>query len=795
MHEQILDMFTSDLKSAVRNIMRNRVPSVISILGLGIGLGCIIILLALIIHEKSFDRFIPGYKNVYRITMGNIGLTPYPLAETMSREFPEVKGFLRYYRAMEVHRRTSQNEIQSERGFAFADSSIYTILGLRLVAGVPATSSSEVAISKSASLKQFGNISPLGMVLNIEFGNGFTPLTVCGVFNDFPSNSTINPSFIADIRLSERMFSQYERSLGDFGNQSETPLDWLRGEFLSYIVLAENSDPVAVAKKMEKYKEFLVMENKNELSYKLQPVSEIYLGSSGITGNQFLRQGNARELLYYEVISVIILIISLSNYILLTRAGFAERIMNLGTRKAFGASSGKIKRLIILESNLIVLLSLLPATFIIEYGIELVNKTLNKNLSPDIFLDPFLVILVLIVVVFTGTLTGWLIGLFYSRIPALDLITGKLSNTGPKGRWNYSFLVLHFTIFIVFASLIIGVSKQIRYSKTNFKGINPENVIVSAFTSENLMKSYNTIKNEMERVPGAISVAGGTLIPPFGNFLPITLAAVEGDKVRFDGFIMGEGMPELLGLELVDGSSFGPYKEGIPEVLINESAAKKHNVRAGEKLIAFRVKGIIKDFNAHSLHYEIQPMVILQQNPEKMSLIAVKTNGVNDPAVIQRLKDLYKQIDPDEIFESEYITDWIESFYSRETDQARIIGAFAILAAILSIMGLFGISMISIARRRKEIGLRKVNGAATRQVLLMVNADFLKWVLVAFVLSVPVSFFLLDKWLERFAYRTDLNWWIFAVAGITAIVIAVLTVSWKSISAAGRNPVESIRYE
>lgn len=788
-------MFTSDLKSAVRIILRNRITSAISIIGLGIGLGCIIILLALIIHEKSFDRFIPGYKNIYRITMGNIGLTPFPLAETMSREFPEVRGYFRYYRALEVHRRTSQNEIERENGFGFADSSIYRILGIRLISGVPATSPSEVTISKSAALKQFGDISPLGMVIHIEFGNGFAPLTVCGVYNDFPSSSTISPSFIADIRISEKMFSQFERSLGDFGNINRSTLDWSRPEFLSYIVLAENSDPAAVASKMEKYKEFIVTENKSELPYRLQPVSELYLGSAGISGNQFLRQGNPRELLYYEVISVIILFISLSNYILLTRAGFAERIMNLGARKAFGASNGKIKRLIILESNLIVLLSLLPATFIIEYGIELVNKTLNKNLSPDIFLDPLLIILVLAVVIFTGTLTGWLIGLYYSRITALDLITGKKNNSSPKGRWNYSFLVLHFTIFIVFVSLLIGVSKQIKYSKTSFKGIKPENIIVSSFTSENLVKSYNTIKNEIERVPGAIAVAGGTIIPPFGNFLPITLATTTGDKVRFDGFIIGEGMAELLGLELVDGSSFGAYKEGIPEVLINEAAAMKHNVKAGENLLAFKVKGVIKDFNAHSLHYEIQPMVILQQNPDKMSLIAIKTNGLNDAAVIQRLRDLYKQIAPDEIFESEYITDWIESFYSRESDQAGIIGAFAVLAAILAAMGLFGISMISIAKRRKEIGLRKVNGAAIREVLLMVNADFLKWVIVAFALSVPLSYFLLDKWLERFAYRTGLSWWIFASAGFLAVLIAIITVSWQSISAAVRNPVESIRYE
>ena len=224
------------------------------------------------------------------------------------------------------------------------------------------------------------------------------------------------------------------------------------------------------------------------------------------------------------------------------------------------------------------------------------------------------------------------------------------------------FLHLHFTIFMVFVSGIIAVSKQIEYSKSGYKGMDPRNILVSDLTSTDLMNSYNTIKNEMEGLPGVLSVAGGTIIPPFAHFLPVTLATTEGEKIRFDGLIMGEGMTDLLGIEVIDGESFGPYKGGTPEVLINESTAKKYNVRAGEKLLVFQVKGVVKDFNAHSLHSEIQPLVILQQNPERMSLIAIKTDGRNDEIVKKRLNELYNQISPDEIFEVEYLTDRIEDF-------------------------------------------------------------------------------------------------------------------------------------
>lgn len=788
-------MAYSDIKAAIRSIIRNKVPSAISILGLGIGLGCIIILMALIIHEKSFDTFIPDYRNVYRIILGTSAQTHYPLPERMAEEFPGVKDFFRYYQANSLQIKTPEDELVREQNFGFADPSVFRIMGIKFISGTPANSVSEVAISDKSAMKYFGNLSPVGAVFSVKFTDSFCDLTVSGVYKSFPSNSTLNPLFIADIKLSEKMLRQFQRSLGDYGNEEDQPLDWRYSEFLSYLVLDKNGDPNELSARMEKYKEFITVDNKDELHFKLQPVADIYLGSEDINGGFYLRRGNREELKYYEAISILILIISIANYILLSRAGFSERIHELGTRKVFGASNGKIRSMIILESNIIVILSLIPAIFVIDYGMSFINDTLNKTLTSQVFLSPALWILLISVVVLTGTLTGWLIGLNYSRIPALSLISGKLLRLGRSNRWNYSFLVLHFTIFVILSSGVIAVSKQIKYSMSGYKGIYPENILITELNSDELKNSFTAICNELEKIPGVEKTAGGTFIPPFGNYLPVNLAVAEGEKVRFDGLIMGEGMTDLLGIEVIDGSSFGPYKPGVPEILINESSAKKYNVKAGDNILVFKVRGIVRDFNAHSLHTLIEPMVILQQNPDKMGLIAIKTSGKNNNAIIKRLKELYTQISPGEIFEVSYLTDRIGVFYSRERNQARIIGAFSLLALILSVMGLFGISLISISKRTKEIGIRKVNGASISEVLLMINADFVKWVLVSIVIAVPASIYLLSEWLKRFAYRTELSWWIFALAGLSAVLIALLTVSWQSLRAATRNPVESLRYE
>jgi len=788
-------MVSSDIKTAIRSIFRNKVPSAISILGLGIGLGCIIVLTALIIHEKSFDTFIPDNRNVYRVIFGNSSQIQYPLAETVAGEFPEVKRFFRYYQAGSIQIRNSKNEIVREDNLGFADKSIFGILGIEFISGTPAGSRGEIAISEETAIKYFGNNSPIGAILNVKFTDGFTTLSVSGVYKDFPANSTLNPSIIADIKLSEKMFLQFQKTLGDYGNEQTASLGWMHSDFYSCLVLEKNANLQKMTERMEKYKEFLKVENKDELHYRLQPVADIYLGSEEITGNYFLRRGNSEELKYYEAISILILVISIANYILLARAGVSDRLHELGTRKVFGASFATIRKLIILESNLIVVLSLIPAIFVIDFGMDFINTTLNKTMTVQVFLSPVLWSLLIIIVIFTGTVSGWLVGFNYSKIPALKLISGIKLSSGRSYRWNYSFLVLHFTIYIILVSAVIAVSKQIKYSLTGYKGFNPENVIVANLNTDELKSSFQAICEEMKKIPGVTNIAGGSFIPPFNAFLPINLATPDGEKVRLDGLIMGEGMTELLGIEVIEGESFGPYKPGPPEVLLNESAAKEHKVKAGENLLVFKVRGIVRDFHAHSMHSLIRPMVILPQNPEKMGLITIKTDGKNDEIVLKRLRELYSMISPDEIFETRYLTDDLNLFYRSETNQLKIIGAFTLIATILSIMGLFGISLLSISKRFKEIGIRKVNGASITEILQKLNIDFIKWVLVSAIISIPASIWLISKWMDRFAYKTEVSWWIFAVAAFSAVIIAILTVSWQSWKAATRNPVESLRYE
>jgi putative ABC transport system permease protein len=793
-------MIVKDFKIAVRNILRNKALSTISILGLGMGLASIILLQALIINETSFDKFIPDYANVNKILLGETAGTAYPLAESMKKDFPEVVDFFRFVQSREILIRNSKNEWTTDRNFGFSDPSIFKILGIKIIAGVPANSPTEVTISEMIAKKYFGRKSAVGEILQVKINNEILDLSVSGVYKDFPCNSTLFPDFISDIQLSEKLFSAEASSLNEYSYslRKATYFDWNNSSFYSFVVLDKKTDKQLLTSKMQKYTELAKDPKTKEKKYHLLPVRDIYLksGSTWWPGATF-RIGNASELKYYWSISFLILLISVVNYIFLTRAATAERLRELGTRKVLGASQKNLRRQIILESNLVTLLSLIPASFVIDPGMSFIGTTLNRHVTNDIFSNPLMWLSLILIVVITGTLSGLLIGFKISRISPLFLLSGKTSENHSRKKWNLSFLVLHFSLYIILVVSVITVSKQIRYAMSNFRGINPKNIIISGLNSEASKSAYPAIKSEMEKIPGVEKVTGSTFIPFLTYSFPLNLANPQGELVKFDGLIMGEGMTELLGIEVIDGSSFGPFKAPPPmDILINEQSAKKHNLKAGDNFLGvFHVRGILRDFHSHSFHSAIQPMAILQDNPKNLGLIAIKTDGKNDKAVIEKLHELYTQIAPDEIFDARYFLNFIDDLYLNDKNQARLMGAFSILATILAVMGLFGIALISIVRKTKEIGLRKVNGATVSEVVYLLNKDFIRWVVVALIIGIPVSYYLMSEWLKRFVYKTELSWWIFAVAGISAILVAVLTVSFQSWKAATRNPVEALRYE
>ena len=785
-----------NLRIAFRSLYKNKVQSVVSILGLGMGLGSIILISMLYMHEISFDKFIPDHNQVYRVLHGTKSSVPFPLGEAAKNDIPEIDAFFRYHQSGEFEIRKDGEDIIKETRFACADSSIFKILGIDFIIGKTAECINEVAISEKMANKYFEEGNALNKTIEARLNNEFIVLNVCGVYKDFPSNSSLNPGFISHTDLIGEFLGNRQKMLGEYGSENDGfKTNWTFEVCITYIKINKQADPNMVSKHLQQYVDRIDEEREQKEAISLQPATDVYLYSSDIT-DIYSRRGDKNELKYFIAIALFILIIAVVNYIFLTKAKMDDRYTELGVKKAFGANAFSIRIQLLFESNVVSFLSLIPAIAVVIYGTPFVNSTLGRTLDHQIFSDWYAIPLFLMIPLLTGTLSGLFVGTKISHISPIILLNRKMTVL-PKGKqWSNSFLSLHFAIFIILLVGALVLQKQINFSLNNFTAINPENVLIYELNTPELSQKFDVINNQVQQMPGVISTAGSSFIPPFNWTLPIRLGNPEtNESTVFDGLIMGKGMTELLNMEIVEGEHFGDFKEGQTDVLFNESAASLYHIKAGEYFGAFFVRGIVKDFTAHSMRNLIRPMVIIQQHPQKMSLFAIKTTGETDDQIAANVTKLFKEIAPDKMVSVKSLKEQIAHFYNREKEQAKLISAFSILAIFLAVMGLLGMAMNTVSRRTKEIAIRKVNGAKINELLIMLNMEFVKWVAIAFVTATPIAWFIMSKWLENFAYKTPLSWWIFALAGFIAFAIALLAVSGLTYRAASRNPVRALRHE
>lgn len=785
-----------NLKIALKSILNNKVQSLVSILGLGIGLGSIILILMLYMHENSFDKYIPENDQVFRVIHGTNSTTPFILGETAKNDIPSVDEFFRYYQSREFEIRLSDNDIIEENRFACADASIFNILGIEFIIGKTAESRDEVAISEKMAKKYFPDGNAMNQILEVRLNNEFINLNVCGIFKEFPSNSSLSPNFVSHTDLIDEFMGTQEKRLGEYGSEVVTfKTNWERDVCITYLKINAKSNAGDVTEQLQKYSDRFESESKKEKVFSLQAATYVYLQSEGIT-DIYSRRGNANELNYYIAIALFILIISVFNYIFLTKAKMEGRLKEFGVKKALGAYTSSIRKQMLLEANIISFLSLIPAVFVIMQGMPFINSTLGRTLDSQILSLWYTIPLLALIPLLTGSFSGFIVGIKISRISPVLLLSKRKSSLPKTKQWSNSFLSFHFAIFIILIVGVLVLKKQINYSLNNFTAINPENVMICELNTPELSQKFDVIDNHVKQLPGVIRTAGSTFIPPYNWTLPVRLRNPESnEEIVFDGLIMGKGMAELLNIELIEGDYFGEYNENQHKFIFNESAALMYNLKVGEIFNGFPIHGIVKDFTAHTMHSPIRPMVIIQQHPYKMSLFAIKTTGETDEEIKASISKLFKEISPDKIVSIYTLQDQINQFYVREQNQAKLISAFSLLAIVLTIMGLFGMVLNTVSKKTKEIGIRKVNGAKISEILIMLNIDFIKWVVLAYIIACPIAWYAMDKWLENFAYKTELNWWIFVLAGASALVIALLTVSWQSWKAATRNPVEALRYE
>jgi putative ABC transport system permease protein len=775
--------------------MRNRSYLIINVAGLGLGIASFLILSLYIHNDLTYNHFNRNLDRIYRIREGEGTATKGTLLPKMLEEIPEVENGTRIFGWDGF--RVSNGEIANPENVQYADTGFFTVFSFPFIEGNARLGIHDkfgVVISKEVARKYFGNEPALGKKLRVKFENVF--LQVNGVVN-IPENSSVKFGILGSYETGETL-SPWMKDVHDWYNTfSDT-----------YVLLKKGTVPQSLQPKLDKIvQENFIPVGQNKTKLNLMPFRDFHAA----------QESNHTLIIVLIVIAIGILSIAIVNFINLNIAGSFSRTKEIGIRRAAGATNWSLFSKMMKESLIVSFIALLVGLAVMSLMLPVFNRMFGINLRLSNSDYGFTAVLLASVWLFVGLLSGLIPSYFWARTRLVNVIHGKILDSSRKNPLRFSLVVVQFAIAIVLISGTLLIRKQIRFMMNTDPRFDKENVFAVELDSwqyEDLKAAsakYRYISEELKASPYVEAVCFSQSIPGtyqenYNSFVPE--GASDNDKISLRQVYVGRDYFKTYGIKIISGEGFdrqlGAYKDCI---VVNESAMKKLGITGSTGQVIhsssstgypFRLTGISEDFVYQGVQKKVEPLVhffVEQEDLTNWGYLSVRSKSGSVLPAIARMRKLWEETEPKSPFSFVFTIDKINDQYKEYVTTNRLIGWFSILAILLSCTGLFALSSYLLNGKTKEIGIRKVNGARLYQVIIMLSSSFLKWVIVAIVISVPVAWYALHKWLELFPSKTELSWWIFAVAGFCAILIAQITVSWHSWKAAVRNPVEALRYE
>jgi len=778
-----------------RNIRNKKIPNIINLIGLSLGLACTMLIFCWIKYELSFDTFHKDSEKIYRVVRkyenpdGSVDFSPVtvlPLAEELKSSFPEIVGVTRFNDAFGEFPVKNGDNMMFAKGTP-VDKDFFSIFNFPVKYGNISSDfdiSNSIVLTERLSKKLFGTANPIGQKLEFELWGQWNNFEVTAVIKDIPSNSIFDIEIFFPVN--------FLVSMGWDEN------NWLNGCVQTYILTGPGSDIIDLAKKIAPVNREHQM--KATAMLMLQPLVEIHLHN--------LEGGGRITYIYiFTAVALIILLISCINSINLTTAYSGNRMKEIGLKKVMGAYRSQLGKQLLFESVWFSIFALIVSMYLVRSSIPLLNKLTDSSITFRLFsLSTFL---------FAGIalLTGIASGIYPSIVLSSAKFTSLSKNRMPQRsiyRLSSSKGILLGLQFLASMILIVGaitIHKQLSFIKSKNLGFNKDHIIRIAIQSglRDPVKQ-ESLKRELLTCPGILSITACN-----SNFTNWQFTADENDiswegkhpkdKVETEVNAVDFDYLNTFGMEMADGRFFSeefPTDES-GAIILNQAAVKALNIQDPVGLQFTyrgnrRVIGVVKDFNFTSLHQKVAPLILII-DPGWYHSLYIKVRGDNIAGTLGFIERSVRQVVPDYLFAYNFLEDNLNKLYKLEQSAGNILSVFSILAVIISCLGMLGLITIITSRRTKEIGIRKVNGAKVSEILVMLNTYFVKWVIIAFILACPVAWYTMHKWLDNFAYKTDLSWWIFGLAGVLALGIALITVSWQTWRAATRNPVEALRYE
>ena len=793
-------MIKNYFKIALRKLWKYKVFSLINIMGLAVGMTACFLIYLYVHFETSYDAFHTKANRIYRIitdikTPSDLlqwSSTSAPMAINMQKDFPEVESAVRIRGESFLVRKG--NEKFQENNTVMADSTLFSIFDFPLVYGNKNTALKEpmsIVLSQTAAKKYFGNSNPVGQTVLLTGAS--INATITGIMKDIPENSQLKADMIVSMSSQKQIYGQSIDS------------QWTSFNLVSYLLLKPGVNVKSLTAKfpqfLDKHVGSQLKDAQMSFTLFLEPLRYVYLYST----RDGSKTGNINNVYIFSIIAVFILLIACINFINLTTARSAEQAKEIGIRKVVGAARFQLARQFMGESVVICFMSFIIAVLLCSLLLPLFNQLAGKRVSTPFFYHPLYIVNLFFIAIGIGIVAGFYPALVLSSFKPVSVLKGRFA-TGTRGiLLRKGLVIFQFTISII---LIIGtviVYTQLNYMRSQDLGFSKDQTIV---IDTNADKNKDAFKESLSSVPGVLSTTFSSTVPGGGTntaYSKVQNKTGDMQTASLDIYFVDFNYINQYKMKVIAGRGFSKEfgTDTTQAMVINESTSKLLGYSSPQQAIGRnfdqwgrkgKIIGVIKDFHYQALQEPIKPLT-LRIEPGGYQFLSIKVSANNLPATIKAIESKWNQIIPNRPFDYSFLDESFDKQYRAEDRFGSLFFNFAILAIFISCLGLLGLASYSTLQRTREIGVRKVLGASVSNIINLLSIEFLKLVLVAFIIAAPVAWLFMNKWLRDFAYRTSLSWWMFVFAGIAAIVIAFGTISFQAIKAAIANPVKSLRTE
>nr|WP_321415477.1 ABC transporter permease [uncultured Allomuricauda sp.] len=800
-------MIRNYLKIAWRNLTKNKGYSLINIGGLAMGMACFLMIALYIENEASFDTYHEKADNIYRVVhrydseereneqiWGNA-----PVGAALKNDFSEIEEKVQFSGRSDVLLEYGNNVFQESNCF-YVEPQVFDVFSWPLIAGNPKTALEapySLVITESAAKKYFGDQDPMGKTMEGVGGRAQDgTYTVTGVMKDVPANS----HFTFDVLMSMSSFYQTRPNIFEM---------WGYVDFYTYLLVNDNFDQANFEKKIPAFLEARYPEEESEYYYNfsLEPLKEAYLTSTaarqpGVTGSK-------SNIYIFAIIGLFILVIASINFMNLATARSMERAKEVGVRKAIGADKKGLVYQFLGESLVMVFISAILGLFLVILSLPILARVTGKVFVLESILNVHILVVYFAMALVTGILAGTYPAFVLSRFKPSKVLKGLISSSQQGVNLRKGLVVFQFSLSIALIASTVIVYYQLGYILDKNLGFDKEQQLIIDFNYDgDIRENLEAIKNEFRQLPEVASVSASRTVP--GTHFPAAgtnVESKEGKMVNYSPFLYEVDVDFIphYKLDVVAGR---PYSRNFPadtisSMVINEAAAKDFGYADPQNIIGKKFEqwgksgtiiGVVKNFNYMSLHEEVAPLTLrLEPTSSRFLALRIKSNDVS--AVVPKIEAIWTDMAPHRPFIYNFLDDSFNKQYDADLRFKDLFTFFSFLAILIASLGLFGLATYSAMLRRKEIGIRKVLGAQAAGIVTLLSKDFMKLVLISILVATPFAWYAMDQWLNLYAYKVTINWWVFVLAGGIALSVAIITIGFHAIKSARANPIKSLRTE